>query len=89
MSAYEISPKAAEVIYAALRLYAEHFEIRGTEPPVPCTLQNLLEVFAPPEPPTAAELAEALRRVLHSDPLDPHARGEAHRLLDRYTEWQA
>jgi hypothetical protein len=63
MSAYEISPKAAEVIYAALRLYAEHFDTRGTVPPMPVTLQNLLEVFAPPQPPTAAELAEALLDV--------------------------
>lgn len=81
MSTYEISPKAAAVIYRALCAYSKD---AAPEP----ALQNLLDVFAPPQPPTAAELAEALRRVLHSDPLDPHARGEAHRLLDRYTDWQ-
>lgn len=60
MSVYEISPKAAAVIYRALRAYAKYSAPEHT-------LQDLLEVFAPPEPPTAAELAEALRTALARD----------------------
>lgn len=84
MSAYEVSPKAARIIHSALLCYARMFDEIGDE--LPQLMQELIETFAPPQPPTAAELAEALRTALADD--YPQARADAFAVLDRYSAWQ-
>jgi hypothetical protein len=64
MATYEIGDASARMIYQAL-LYYQHEDDGDTD-----TLAPLLELFAPPEPPTAAELVEALRTVLAPAPTD-------------------
>ena len=78
MATYEIGDNSARIIWQALDFYRRRFP--NTEPHT-LGLSELLELFAPPEPPTAEELAEALRRLAHSQPGDLAALTEAQRVL--------
>jgi hypothetical protein len=57
--------KSARLIYQALAYWHDHEDPQDR----PC-LDELLELFAPPKPPTAEELAEALRTVIAPAPTD-------------------
>jgi len=63
MATYEIGDASARLIYQALAYWHDHEDAQDR----PC-LVELLELFAPPKPPTAEELAEALRNVIGNAP---------------------
>lgn len=83
MATYEIGDTSARVIWQALHYYRH--EDNGD----PDTVSKLLDLFAPPQPPTAAELAEALRGLVNC----PDYRGvrthERARALSLLTRWEA
>jgi hypothetical protein len=82
MATYEIGDYSARLIYQALAYWRDHEDPQDR----PC-LVELLELFAPPEPPTAAELAEALRAAAETLREEwPHspAGNAALELLERY-----
>ena len=64
MAAYEIGDKSARIIYGALRAWQERRAIIGAADPM--ELDMLIRLFAPPEPPTAEELAEALQTWMNA-----------------------
>lgn len=77
MAAYEIGDNSARIIYDALCYWRDHEDPQDR----PCLIE-LLELFAPPKPPTAEELAEALRTALAND--YPQANQDAFAMLKRW-----
>lgn len=97
-SRHEYSRKAAETIKAAtLDALQAADEIGGPDFPEYIALMEALQfecakraenarLVYQSQPPTAAELAEALRTALAND--YPQARGDAFQALERWDRWQ-
>jgi len=78
MATYEIGNYSANLIYRAVLYWHDHEDPQDRPP-----LLELLELFAPPKAPTAAEMVEVLRNVIGNTPTD-YAR-----IKDVLTRWDA